>query len=589
MRSQLEDYALIGDGQTCALVHRSGAIDWLCWPRFDSPSCLAALLGGDEQGRWTLRPKGRYKITRRYQRDTMILETDHESSSGSVKIIDFMPVRDGCSAVIRLVVGVEGVVTMRHHLALRFDHGRVKPWVEPVDAGFSASMGPDRIVLRSSVVTANDTSASRADFVVERGERHAFVLSHHGAGVAYPTPLDPEHLLSETGDYWQRLIVRFDRPTDWPDTVRRSLLTLHALIDRKSGGLVAAPTTSLPEIPGGTSNWDYRYCWLRDASFTVGALLNAGLEPEAVAWRDWLLRVLGAEPAKLRIAYRVDGATDLDERVLDWLPGYGDAQPVRVGNAAWNQHQVDVFGELLDAMNLLKKAGIPSSVHAGHVEAALLEHLETVWDTPGQGLWESRGEPKHYVYSRVMAWVGIDCYLNGEQAIPIKPAARRRLEALRAKIHADVCANGYHSKRRIFVQHYGGAQIDASLLLLPLVGFLPATDPRIERTIDAIERELMVDGFVMRKPTKPGKTPEGAFLACTCWFADCRSMQGRGDEARVAFERVLSVANDLGLLSEEYDTAGRHLSGNFPQALTHLSIVNTALGLCGPVLQRGGG
>ena len=590
---RIEDYAVIGDGHGCALVHRRGSIDWLCWPRFDSPACLAALLGDAEHGQWALAPRqGRARVARRYRPDTLILETEYTTASGRVRVVDCMPIHDGTSAIVRLVVGLEGTVPMRHRLALRFDHGRIRPWVDHIDGGFCATLGPDRVVLHASVPTSNDTNASLADFIVQAGDHHAFVLSHHDAGSAHaedPTHADAARLVDATADHWRDLCARFVSKTDWPDVVGRSLIVLHALIDRTTGALVAAPTTSLPEIEGGSSNWDYRYCWLRDASFTVAALLNAGLETEAIKWRDWLLQVLGPEPEKLRIAYRVDGTTHLDESTIDWLPGYGGARPVRTGNAAWNQHQVDVYGELLDALNLIKKAGIPGSSRSEFVEDRLVEHLVATWDNPGQGLWESRDAPKHYVYSKVMAWVGIDCYLKGTRIQPIRPAARRRLEAVRAAIHADVCANGYHAKRRTFVQHYGSGQLDASLLLLPLVGFLPADDPRIERTIDAIERELMVDGFVMRLKTKPGKPSEGAFLACTCWLADCRSMQGRRAEALALFERVSSIANDVGLLSEEYDPIGRRLAGNFPQALTHLAVINTALGLSGSVLQRGGG
>ncbi len=589
MSAPIEDYALIGDGRTTALVHRSGSIDWLCLPRFDSDACLAALVGTDDHGCWTIAPAGDDASSRRrYVGDTMILETEHATTGGRVRVVDFMPVHDGPPAIVRRVTGLEGSVAMRHRLALRFDHGRVAPWIAIVDGGYTAMVGPDRVAVRMPFAVSEAEATDGVAFDVAAGQTLTFVLVHGDACSPPPTPLDVDRLLDETTARWHRWIGRFTKPSRWPAATRRSLLTLHALIDRRTGGMVAAPTTSLPEVRGGSDNWDYRFCWLRDATFTLGALLNAGFHDEAVAWRDWLLRALGGDPGRLRIAYRVDGTADLAERNLGWLPGYDGAKPVRAGNAAWEQRQIDVFGELIDALALAGRAGLDHDPHADCVVAQLAWHLERVWDEPGQGLWESRGEPRQYVYSKVMAWVGIDRVVHGAGGDAIDAATRRRLAGLRDDIHAQVCEKGYHRDRGVFVQHYDSDSLDASLLLLPLVGFLPADDPRMARTIDAIERELMVDGFVMREPSGTGRS-EGAFLPCTCWFADCRAMQGRRDEACAALERVLSVANDVGLLSEEYDASRRRLMGNFPQALTHLAVVNTTLGLSGPVLQRGGG
>ena len=581
----IDDHALIGDGITSALVRFDGTIDWLCWPRFDSPACLASLLGTADNGHWSIRPVAPVvQRRRRYVADTLVLETEWETASGTVRITDFMPVGDGPSSIIRSVLGVRGTVRMSLALCLRFDHGRLKPWVESLpDGGMSATVGPHRVVLHCPIPFEPDATTTSTEWDTEAGQTTCFVLS---CSADSAPAVDVTPCLSRTIDYWRSRLACFDKPTDWPEAVRRSLLTLLALVHRPTGGIVAAPTTSLPERAGGTSNWDYRYCWLRDATFTMGALLNAGLHQEATAWRSWLLRALGGDPAKLRIAYRVDGACDLDEREIDWLPGYRGSRPVRSGNAAWRQHQLDVFGEVIDCLSLAVRGGLPASEQASHVKHALLEQLEAVWQRPGQGLWESRGEPKHYVYSKVMAWVGIDRCLRRSHCSPLSVESESRLRELGDRMRAEICDRGYHSGRGTFVQHYDGDELDASLLLLPALGFLPATDDRMARTIAAIQRELVVDGLVMRTATPEGSQPEGAFLACTCWLADCLAMQGRHAEARATFERVLATRNDLGLLSEEFDLERRCLAGNFPQALTHLALVNTALSLCGPVLQR---
>ncbi|MEO8937726.1 MAG: glycoside hydrolase family 15 protein [Burkholderiaceae bacterium] len=590
MSKPIEDYALLGDGRSAALVGADGSVDWLCWPRFDSPACFAALLGTDDHGHWSIKPHGPVLArSRRYIEDTLVLETEYRVRNGRVRVCDFMPVGDGPSSLVRIVTGLQGTVSMALALALRFDHGRVMPWVEAHPDGMTATLGPDRVLFRSPLPLIPDANRTSIAFDIDEGDSVSFVLSHRLSSEPPPERIDIARAHRRTTRYWRTWIARFGRPTDWPAATRRSLLTLRALVYKPTGGMVAAPTTSLPEKPGGISNWDYRYCWLRDATFLMGALLNAGLQAEATAWRDWLLRAVGAQPEELRIAYRIDGATDLDERVLEWLPGYEHAAPVRVGNAAWKQHQLDVFGEVIDAMSVARRGGIPDCAQGLHVEEMLVRHLASIWETPDQGIWEDRGDAKHYVYSKVMAWVGVDRYLKGAASKRIGSKQRRTLERLRTRIHAEICARGYHSGRGTFVQHYDSDDLDASLLLLPALGFLPADDPRIERTIDAIEIELSIGGFVMRTATSDGTQPEGAFLPCTCWLADCRAMQGRHEEARIALERVLSVSNDLGLLSEEYDVDGGRLVGNFPQALTHLAVLNTTLGLCGPVLQRGGG
>ena len=586
----IEDYAVIGDGRTAALVHRRGSIDWLCWPRFDSSACFASLLGNEEHGCWQLGPVDpRSTSERRYVDNTLVLETVHATRDGRVRVTDFMPIDVKNSSVVRLVHALDSDVPMAMRIALRFDYGRVQPWVENDGRGFTATVGPSRVRLDSPIDVSADEKGARIEFTAPAGKTLAFILTDEHSDQSRPVALDASRLLKSTKRHWNAWIGRFTKQTDWPLSVRRSLLVLHAMVHRSTGAVLAAPTTSLPEVAGGDSNWDYRYCWLRDATFTISTFLNAGLHKEAEAWRDWLLRAVGAEPEKLRIAYRVDGDTNLDERRIDWLPGYENAVPVRVGNAAWSQHQVDVYGELLNALALARKAGVPQCPQGRHVEASLVLHLEKVWDTPGHGLWEDRGDPKHYVYSKVMAWVGVDCYLKGAKDTPLDAATIRRLTNLREQIHTEICEKGFHLERGSFVQHYDSEDLDASLLLLPILEFLPIDDSRMVGTIAAIERELMRDGFVMRLPRKPGGKWEGAFLACTCWLADCMQMQGRHAKARETFERVLSVANDVHLLSEEYDVTAHRLAGNFPQTLTHLAVVNTALGLMGPVLQRGGG
>jgi GH15 family glucan-1,4-alpha-glucosidase len=595
MNHPIEDYALIGDGETASLVSRTGSVDWLCWPAFDNDSCFAALLGTSENGCWQLHPTATVQATRRqYQADTLVLETDLETADGVVRLIDFMPERQGFSSLVRIVVGLRGQVAMRSDLRMRFDYGSMLPWVDATADGMIARVGPDTVVLRASVPVTIGESAQVSAFTVTAGDRLAFVLSHGPSSQGVPPPVDAETALLATQAYWRDWIGRFDDSrTNWPAQVRRSLITLKALIYRPSGGLVAAPTTSLPEAPGGSMNWDYRYCWLRDATFTVGALLNAGFHREARDWRDWLLRAIAGSPERMRIMYRVDGSRHLSEWIVETLPGYRYASPVRVGNAASTQHQIDVFGEVLDCLSLARKGGLDTTEQERAVQAKIAEHLEKVWNTRGSGVWESRSEPRRYTYSTAMAWVGIDRVLRFLQSkeghADADPALVNRLTALRTTIHDEVCREGWNEGLGTFTQHYGGQEIDASLLLLPLVGFLPADDPRMAATIETIRRELTEGGLVRRTRAEPGKPAEGAFLACSCWMADCLSLQGRYDEAREQFERVLGLCNDVGLLSEEYNVPARHLAGNFPQALTHLAVVNTALSLSGHVLHRGAG
>ena len=593
MSSPIEDYALIGDGQTAALVNRNGSIDWLCWPRFDSDACLCALLGTKEHGRWLLAPQaGGRSVRRRYEDDTLVLETETTTDTGVVRVIDFMPIREGdLSSVVRIVVGLSGSVAMRMDLRLRFDYGAIQPWCEFEAKKLTATIGPDRVTLASPVQLDVRNDAATAEFVVAQGQRLAFVLSYTPSDKTTDPEPEPERALDETRAYWLGWIAVFDATrTKWPALVKRSLITLRAMAHAKTGGLVAAPTAGLPEMPGGSLNWDYRYCWLRDSTFTLGALANAGFKQEAAAWRNWLLRAIGGSPDKMRIMYRVDGSRHLGERTVDGLPGYRDARPVRVGNAASTQHQVDVYGEVLDCLSFARRAGIEVTPQQADIEARIVDHLAEVWDTPGSGVWESRSEPRQYTYSKVMAWVGVDRVLSDGVAQGSLSAERKaQLETLRQTIHDNVCHEGWNAGLGTFTQSYGNQVLDASLLLLPLVGFLPASDPRIAATISKIASELSEGGLIRRKKAKVDGPNEGAFLACSFWMADCLVLQGRRDEAEAQFERVVALANDVGLLSEEYDVPARHLAGNFPQALTHLALVNTALGLSGSVLNRAGG
>ena len=591
MASTIQDYAIIGDSRCCALVARTGSIDFLCWPRFDSDACFAALLGDERHGHWRISPAGYVAQTRRsYRDDTTILETEHVTDTGRVRVTDLMPWHDGPSSIIRIVEGLEGEAQMAMSLRLRFGYGRMTPWTQRHQRGLVFEAGPDRVVLDCPVELTVDAEGAGARFRLAKGAKAVFVLTHSPSTGPLPSPLKVDELVEATQKEWRGWAGRFEAKCRWDGAVRRSLILLRMLTDRDSGGIVAAATLGLPEIPGGSANWDYRYCWLRDSTFTLTALLNAGFHEEATRWRDWILRAVAGEPAAMQIVYRIDGGQRLAEYELDALPGYQGATPVRVGNAASGQTQIDVFGELMDSFAVLAKAGIERTPRVVEVETAIVQHLEKVWDQPSADIWESRGDPQCYTYSQAMAWVGVTRFLAAHaEDDQVDRALVARLRELSATIHRTVCERGYNSDLGHFVQSHGGDTLDASLLLLPLVGFLPADDPRIARTIAAIERDLMEGGLVRRKPPKPHGRDEGAFLACSCWLADCYKMQGRDDEAAALLERVIGIANDVGLLSEEYDVRGRCLIGNIPQALTHLGLINTALFLSGPVIQRAGG
>ncbi|HEY1795652.1 MAG TPA: glycoside hydrolase family 15 protein [Stellaceae bacterium] len=588
MSKQIEDYALIGDRRSAALVARDGSIDWLCWPHFDSDACFAALLGDDGHGRWRLAPADgdSGEATRRYRGDTLILETRYETAAGVVTVTDLMPIGSAHRAVVRQVTGERGEVAMVCDLALRFDYGSIPPWLRAEPQVVRGVVGPDLVVLRAPVDVECKDERILAEFTVGAGETLTFTLQYGVAHKPEPEPFDPAAAIAATETYWRDWIGRFRAPTDWPEAVKRSLLTLQALTETETGGIVAAPTTSLPEVPGGDCNWDYRYSWLRDATFAVTAFLNAGYREEAKCWRDWLLRTAAGVPGRLRTMYRHDGGRHTVPYDVDRLPGWENARPIHIGNPAADQFQLDIYGEVLDSFHICEQAGLRDRRWDIAVEKQLALHIAKVWEKPDQGIWESRGRPRHFTYSKVMAWVGLDRYLK---LYELDPRCRDELASLRERIHAAVCRDGFDSRRNCFVQTLDEPRIlDASLLLLPLVGFLPIDDPRISGTIAAVEAELVEDGLV-RRWTRGDGPDEGAFIACTCWLADCLGMQGRDREARAYLERVVARANDVGLLSEMWDTHGKRLLGNFPQALSHLALINTALGLCGPVLQRGGG
>ncbi len=590
----IEDYALLGDGRTVALVARDGAVDWLCWPRFDSDACFAALLGDEAQGTWRIAPDGDFTTTRSYRGDTLVLDTEFTAKGGRVRLTDFMLLPgDGGSTLVRGVEGIEGEVTLDILLRPRFGFGEVPPWWRAIEDGWTGVVGPDLLALRGPKLDRHGAEL-RGRVTMRAGESAFFVLLHLHSSQGVPPPLDGAAALADTVKRWEAWIARFDKATDWPQAVKRSLLTLRALTHFSTGGLVAAPTLGLPELPGGSMNWDYRYCWVRDSTFTLTALLNAGFEAEGREWLHWLLRAIGGAPDKMKIMYRVDSGRRIDETELSHLPGWNGAQPVRLGNAAAGQRQLDVFGEVLDSAHLANRAGIDRGDWAAETEARLVEHLERIWQEPDQGMWESRAAPQQYVYSKVMAWVAVDRFLHlDSERHSLDPARRQSLEALRETMHAEICEKGFNAGQGTFTQHYDTTELDACLLLLPLVGFLPATDSRVAATIAAIEDKLSEGGLIRRQaaPFLGGtvlRGEEGVFLACSCWLADCMGMQGRHAEAKALFERVLAVSNDVGLLSEEYHMPSQRLIGNFPQALTHIAVVNTGLGLCGPVLQRGG-
>jgi GH15 family glucan-1,4-alpha-glucosidase len=579
----IESYALLGDMQTAALVSRRGAIDWLAFPRFDSGACFAALLGDESNGTWQLSPAGSPVCTRRrYRGDTMILETEWETETGAVRVIDFMPPRGEAPDVVRIVEGVAGQVQMETTLRVRFDYGSILPWVRRISGTLRFTAGPDSLCFTSPIRLKPKDLAHRASFTVSAGDRVPFVLTWQASHLRIPKPVDAEQALRDTESTWTSWVAHCHYDGEWRDAVIRSLAILKALTYAPTGGIVAAATTSLPEAIGGERNWDYRFCWLRDATMTLQALLYAGCTEEAKAWREWLLRAVAGDPRKMQIMYGIAGERRLTEFELPWLSGYAGSTPVRVGNEASGQFQLDVYGELLDALHLDRGSGLSAHDNAWALQRAVLDELEGQWQEPDQSLWEMRGDPRHFVHSKVMAWVGFDrAVLAVEKYGLTGPVDRWR--AARDAIHEEVCQQGFDAERGTFTQSYGSTALDAATLLIPQVGFLAPDDPRVAGTVDAIARELTHDGFVVRYDTSESgdglRGTEGAFLACTLWLADDLHLVGRDGEARELFERVLDLRNDVGLLSEEWDPQHQRQLGNTPQAFSHVPLVNTARAL----------
>jgi GH15 family glucan-1,4-alpha-glucosidase len=590
MVSRIEDYALIGNTRTVALVGRDGSIDWLCLPRLDSSACFAALLGKRENGRWTIHPAEKPRaVERRYRGETLVLETAFETDSGRVTIIDFMPLPagGGPARIVRLVRGERGTVPMRLEAAFRFDYGRVVPWVRRTDHGLRAIAGPEAIRLFTPLPLRGRDKTTIAEFTVSAGQTIPCTLTWTPSHLPEHTAPDPLRDLAETEAFWSDWSGRCNASGEYRDAVIRSLITLKALTYSPTGGIAAAATTSLPEQLGGVRNWDYRYCWLRDTTFTLYALLISGYQDEARAWREWLLRAVAGEPSKLQIMYGLAGERRLSEYELPWLSGYAGSRPVRVGNAAHTQSQLDVYGEVMDAFHCAHGHGIQTDDDAWRVQSVLLNYLEGHWQDTDSGIWEARGAARRYTYSSVMTWVAFDRAVKAVERFGQRgPAERWR--ALRQKMHDEICAQGFDTARNSFAQYFGGKSLDASLLLMPLVGFLPASDPRIQGTVEAVQRDLVSDGLVLRYVAEgdaDGLPPgEGTFLACSFWLADNLALMGRDEEARVLFERLLSLRNDVGLLAEEYDPRARRQLGNFPQAFSHVGVINTAHNL---MLRRG--
>lgn len=573
---------MIGDCETAALVGRDGSIDWLCWPAFDCDACFAGLLGTEKHGRWLIAPAAEIKNTsRRYWDDTLILETRFETADGIVAVIDFMPPRGNASDVVRLVRGISGRVKLRMELVIRFGFGADIPWVKKNEDGSAllAICGQDMIVLRTPVETRGEDMTTVADFEVAEGEAVPFVLTYGPSHLEVPRPIDPAQALQDTQEFWTEWSGRCTYDGEYRDLVMRSLITLKALTFKPTGGIVAAPTTSLPEKLGGARNWDYRYCWLRDATFTLLALMNSGYTEEASCWHDWLLRAAAGAPAHMQIMYGIMGQRRLLEWEAGWLPGYEGAQPVRIGNAAHAQLQLDVYGELIDAFHQARMAKLKLDEGDWDLECKVVEHLAEVWNQPDSGIWERRGAPKHYVSSKVMTWVGFDRAIKSAETFGFE-APLDRWRELRDTIHREVCEKGFDRARNTFVESYGSQLLDASVLMLVSVGFLPASDPRVLGTLEAIENHMMRDGFVLRhdpSEVSDEKQPiEGAFLACSLWLADAYVLAGDLAKAQALFDRVVAVANDLGLLAEEFDSGEGRQTGNFPQALTHIALINTA-------------
>jgi GH15 family glucan-1,4-alpha-glucosidase len=584
MTTRIEDYAMIGDLGSAALVGRNGSIDWLCWPRFDSDACFAAILGTPEHGRWRIAPKDQSaKITRRYRPNTLILETRFETATGAATLIDFMPPREDNSHVLRVLVGERGSIDFHCELILRFGYGAVIPWVTRIDEHtVRAIAGPDMTVLRSSVPLHGENFKTVGDFTVAAGEKVSFNLSYSPSHQDLPEPVDVEAKLRTTEKFWTEWSGKNKISCPWDEAVVRSLVTLKALTYAPTGGMVAAPTASLPECIGGPRNWDYRYCWLRDATLTLLALMNGGYYEEAAMWRDWLLRAAAGSPQQIQIMYGIRGERRLTEWEVPWLPGYEKSQPVRIGNAAHSQLQLDIFGEVMDALHQARQGGLGANESGWDLQRDFLLHLEKIWTEPDEGIWEVRGAPQHFTYSKAMAWLAFDRAIKSAESYNL-PGPLAHWRELREQIHTNVCKHGFNTARGSFTRAYGSTDLDASLLLLPAIGFLPPEDARISGTVEAIERELLVDGLVLRYNTASAgdglPAGEGVFLACSFWLADAFLMLGRHDDARALFERLLGLRNDLGLLSEQYDPRLRRLVGNFPQAFSNLALINTASNL----------
>ncbi len=582
MPSRIEDYALVGDCETAALIAREGSVDWLCWPRFDSDACFAALLGSRDNGRWLLRPmQDAARVSRRYRPGTLILETRFETEEGAATVIDFMPVRRNHSHLVRIVRGERGRVAMQFELVLRFDYGSIVPWVTRLEARtLRAIAGPDMVLLRSAVDVRGEDFKTVAEFTVASGQVLPFTLTYAPSHLPPPEPFDAASALEQTESFWTEWCRKGRVAGPLSETVQRSLITLKALTYAPTGGTVAAPTTSVPEQLRGERNWDYRFCWLRDATLTLLAFMNAGYYEEAEAWREWLLRAVAGSPDQVQALYGIGGERRLMEWIVPWLPGYEGSKPVRIGNAAHGQLQLDVYGEVADALHHARIGRLGATRSGWDLQQALMAHLETIWREPDESIWEVRSGRQPFTYSKIMAWVAFDRAVKSAECFQLEgPIDRWR--ALRAQIHEDVCRNGFDRDLGSFVQSYGTRNLDASLLLIPALGFLPAEDPRVHGTIAAIERKLLVDGLVLRYDsgeTEDGLPPgEGAFLASSFWLVDAYALTGRVEEARRMFERLVGLANDVGLLSEEYDPRAKRLVGNFPQAFSHLALVNSAV------------
>jgi len=582
---KIEDYGLIGDMHTAALVGRNGSIDWLCLPRFDSDACLAALLGDEKNGHWRIGPRDETVSGRQhYRHDSLVLETEFETAAGAVRVVDCMPPHAAYRTVVRVVEGLRGNVEFVMSLALRFSYGRIVPWVWHDQAGLNAAVGPDGLVLSTNLPTFGQDLTTRAEFTVAEGDRKTFVLQWYPSHENAPEPIDAQRAIEATDAYWREWVSRCTYRGEWRDAVVRSLITLKALTHAPTGGIIAAPTTSLPELLGGVRNWDYRYCWLRDATFSLLAFMDAGYTEEASAWTNWLLRAAGGDPSELKILYGAAGERRLPELELSHLAGYEGSKPVRVGNAAAEQFQLDVYGEVLDAIHLARVVGVRPPPHAWRLERHLLDFIEKKWREPDEGIWEIRGPRRHFTHSKMMAWVAFDRAVKSVENFQLE-GDLERWRAIRQEIHDDVCTRGYHEDRGVFTQHYESDQLDASLLMMPLVGFLPATDPRVIRTVHAIRRELTFGGLVYRyHPTESvgvdGLPPgEGAFLPCSFWMVDCLHLMGQTDDARTLLNHLLAMRSPLGLLAEEYDPRHERLVGNYPQAFSHVGLVNTVLNL----------